>query len=266
MGVREHLVRLSVESQTPIAHHEDAPAVFAQERDLLLDHDDGDAGELVDLAQRLEDERGARRVERRGGLVEHEHARGKREDGRDGHLLLLAARERGDLAVAQVLDAHGGKRLADALLDLVVRHAEVLEAKEYLVLDDGGHHLRVDVLQDAADHAADVGEGDLASVLAVHEGRAKELTREVVGDGAAHDGGERRLAGARRADDAHELALAHGEVDVVQSALGALPVGEGDVLQLDDCFFAAHAEPFSMRKKKRRPMGRRVTWYQEPTC
>ena len=147
-----------------------------------------------------------------------------------------------------------------------MRHAEVLEAKEHLVLDDGCHHLRVDVLKDTADHAADVGEGDLAGVLAVHEGRAKELAREVVGDGAAHDGGERRLAGARWTDDAHELALAHGEVDVVQGTLGALAVREGDVLQLDDCFFAAHAEPFSMCKKKRRPVGRCVTWYQEPTC
>ncbi len=144
----------------------------------------------------------------------------------------------------QVGDADGGEGLLDAVLDLVVRHAEVLEAEEHLVLDDGGDHLRVDVLQDAADNAADVGEGDLAGVLAVHEGHAKELAAEVVGDGAAHHGGERRLAGARGADDAHELALAHGEVDVVEGVLGALAVREGDVLQLDDRVLLAHAEPF----------------------
>jgi len=29
VGVREHLVRLAVEGQAPVAHHEDAPAVLA---------------------------------------------------------------------------------------------------------------------------------------------------------------------------------------------------------------------------------------------
>ena len=239
----EDLVRLPVKGEGALVHDKHAVAVLAEKGHLLLDDHDGDAGELVDLAQGLEDQRGAGRVQGRRGLVEHQDARSQRQDGRDGHLLLLAAGERGNLALTQVGDADGGQRLADALLDLVVRDAKVLEPEEHLVLDDGGHHLGVDVLQDAAHDARDVRQGDLAGVLAVDERGAIELAGEVVGDGAAHDGGKRGLAGARRADDAHEVALGYGERDVVKSRPGALAVRERDVPELDDWVGLGHGSP-----------------------
>ena len=55
---------------------------------------------------------------------------------------------------------------AHALLDLVVGNAKVLEAKEHLVLDDRGDHLRVDILQHTADDLRHVGQRDLAGVVA----------------------------------------------------------------------------------------------------
>ena len=128
----------------------------------------------------------------------------------------------------------------EALLDLVVRHAEVLEAKEHLVLHDGGDHLGVDVLQHAADDARDVRERDVAGVAAVHERGTVELARIVVRDGTAHHGGERGLAGARRADDAHEVPLAHGERDSVEGLLASLVIGKRDVPELDDWVGCAH--------------------------
>ena len=82
--------------------------------------------------------------------------------------MLLAARESGDLAVAQVADTDGLKRLAHALLDLIVRNAKVLEAKEHFVLNDRSDHLRIDVLQYATDDLRYVGERDLAGVVAVN--------------------------------------------------------------------------------------------------
>ena len=72
-------------------------------------------------------------------------------DGGDGNLLFLATRKRGDLAVAQVADTDGLERFVYTLLDLIVGDAKVLQAKEHLVLDDRGDHLRVYVLQHAAD-------------------------------------------------------------------------------------------------------------------
>ena len=220
-----------------VVEHRDAIAVLGQQRDLLLDDNDGHILRLVDVAQGVEHEMRRGRVERRRGLVEHEHARAQCQDRRDGNLLLLAARESRDLALAQVGDANGLERLGHAGLDLVVRNAEVLEAEEHLVLDHRRHHLRIDVLQHAAHEARDVGERDVAGVLAIHEHGAKELTREVVRDGAAHHAGQRGLSRARRADDAHEVALAHRQGHVVERAGGALvgvAIGKRDVSQLDD--------------------------------
>ena len=82
--------------------------------------------------------------------------------------MFLPAREGGDLAVAQVADTDGLKRLAHALLDPVVRNAKVLEAKEHFVLNDRSDHLGIDVLQHAADDLRYVGERDLADVVAVN--------------------------------------------------------------------------------------------------
>ena len=167
------------------------------------------------------------------------------ENGGDGHLLLLAARERGYLAFAQVGDAHGLERLGNALLDLVVGDAEVLKAKEHLVLDHRGHHLGVDVLQDAAHYLRDVGERHVAGVVSVDQRGAVEGTAVVVGDGARHHGGKGGLAGARGSNHAHELARANAQRHVAQrgvlAVLGAsldwCVVGERDVAHLDDGLF-----------------------------
>ena len=97
--------------------------------------------------------------------------------------------------MAQVANADGRQRLADAILDLVVRHAEVLEAKEHLVFNDGCNHLGVNVLQHASHYARDIREGDLAGVTAIDERGSKELAGVVVGDGSAQNGGECRFAG-----------------------------------------------------------------------
>ena len=148
--------------------HEHAVAILRKQGDFLLNDDDGDAEYTVGLAQGLEDQRGAGGVECCGWFIEHQHTRTHGEDGGDGNLLLLAARKRGDLAVAQVADTDGLKRLAQALLDLVVRNAKVLEAIEHFVLNDRSDHLGIDVLQHAADDLRYVGERDLAGVVAVN--------------------------------------------------------------------------------------------------
>ena len=187
-AVREDLAWRAVKGKATLVKNEDAPAVLGEGRHLLLDDHDGDALALVEGAQGLEDHLGGGGVERGGGLVEHEHAGAQGQHGCDGDLLLLAPGERGDLALAQLRDAHGLERGGEAGLYLAQRRAEVLKAEEQLVLHDGRHHLRVDVLVDAAHHTRDVRERDVAGVEAVNDDGAKELSVEVVGDGA----GERR--------------------------------------------------------------------------
>ena len=191
---------------------------------------------MVGLAQGLEYQRGAGGVERRGGFVEYEHMRTHGEDGGDGYLLLLAARKRGDLAVAQVADADGLERFAHALLDLIVGNAKVLEAKEHLVLDDRSDHLRVDILQHTADDLRHVGERDFAGVVAVDHDGPKERAGVVVGHGTRQAGGKRGLAGARGPDDADEISLVHAERDVAERLLGLRAIGERDIVDVDDRF------------------------------
>ena len=205
------LVRLSVKGQLLVAHDQDAVAVLALQGHLLLDDHHGDARLAVDLAKRLVDQLGACGVKGCGGLVQHQDARSQRQDRRDRNLLLLTARKRGDLAVAQVRDANGGQGLRDALLDLVVGHAVVFKAKQQLVFHDGRDHLGVDVLKHAAHGSRDVGEANLAGIAAVHQHGAKELPRVVVGDGAAHERHQGRLARAGRPNDAHKLAGRDGQ-------------------------------------------------------
>ena len=240
--VREDRARRAVKGDPAPIHHDDAVAVLAEQGDLLLDDHDGDAGVPIERAQRLEDRARRDGVERRGGLVEDEDARAQRQHGGDGDLLLLAAGERRDLALAQVGDAHGLKRVGEAAGDLVVGHAEVLEAEEQLVLHHGGDHLGVDVLVDAAHDAGDVGERDLAGVAPVHERRPEELPAVVVGDGAGHDGGERGLAGARGADHAHELPRRDAEGDVVERGSRGRAVRKRDVVEPDDGGGAGHGD------------------------
>ena len=112
--------------------------------------------------------------------------------------------------------------------------AEVLQAEEQLVLDHGGDHLRVDVLRHASHGSRDVGEADLAGVMAVNDGGAVEASAIVVRHRAGEHRRQRRLAGARGAGHAHELTGEDLERDVVEGALVALPVAERDVFEADD--------------------------------
>ena len=219
-----------------MVEHEHAVAVLREQGDLLLNDDDGDAECAVCLAQGLEDQRGAGGVECCGGFVEHQHTWAHSEDGGDGHLLLLPAREGGDLAVAQVADADGLECLAQALLDLIVGNAKVLQTKEHLVFDDRSDHLRVDVLQHAADDLRHVGQRDLAGVVAVNHDGTKEGAGVVVGYGSRQASGKRGLAGARRPDDADEISLVHIERDVLKRLLGLRTIGERDIVDVDDRF------------------------------
>ena len=150
--------------------------------------------------------------------------------------MLLAAREGGDLTVAQVADADGLERFTHALFDLVVWNAKVLEAKEHLVFDDRSDHLRVDVLQYAADDLRYIGERDLAGVAAIDLDGAKECAGVVVRHGARKASGKCGLAGARGSDDADEIPFVHAERDVTKRLLGLRAIGERDIVDVDDRF------------------------------
>ncbi|CDD84913.1 unknown [Collinsella sp. CAG:289] len=105
--MRKDLVRRSLKGDLSIIEHDDAVTERGKQRHLLLDHHDGYVLFAVDLCKCIENEQRTCRVESGSGLVEYEHAGLQRHDCGDGNLLLLATRERGDLAIAQVGNANG---------------------------------------------------------------------------------------------------------------------------------------------------------------
>ena len=132
----EHLGRRPLKANAPAIDDQQHVGEFRQQRDLLLHHHDRGAVFARIAGQKLEHRQRRRRVELGRRLVKHQHARLQRDDRSHRHLLLLPAGKLVDAAMAQIGDAHRLKRLSHAALDLVLRHAEILQPVEDLVL----HH------------------------------------------------------------------------------------------------------------------------------
>lgn len=113
LGLGQHVARGAVERDVPMFHHDEVLGVLAQEHDLLLDDDDGDAL-TIELGEQLENLAARLRVELCSGLVEQHDLRAQCNDGRQRNLLLLPARKRRDAPVAQVADADDLESPGDA--------------------------------------------------------------------------------------------------------------------------------------------------------
>jgi hypothetical protein len=157
-------------------------------------------------------------VEVRERLVHQEGLRLAHHRAPHGDALALPARERGGLALEQVLEAEDARDLSDAAADLDLRRLAQLEAEAEVLLDG---HVRVErvVLEDHRDVAIlrrQVGDLALADVDAA------------VGDlfEAGDHAQQGRLAAAGRPDEHHELAIADLERHIIDcSDLGAEALG-----------------------------------------
>ena len=156
------------------------------------------------------------------GLAEHR--------ARDEDALLLAAGQLPDVAVAQVLDVQPREHLADggALGGARPRQPATVDAGHEHALLDGHREAPVDRL--------DLRHVGHPQALAARDAAADRL--DAPGDRAQ----QRRLAAARRADDADELALADDEVDVDEHVLGGVAAGHARELRR-----AARGRPRSLR-------------------
>ncbi len=203
------------------------------EADLVGDDEHGDPGRRQ-RAHDVEDVAGQLGVERGGRLVEEQDARLERQGAGDRHALLLAAGELGRVVAGAVGEADGLE--LNAGLGLGVLAGEAADADQGLGDVAEGGHVRpeVELLEDHADvaaHRAD-GAGGQAHALArraegVAEGLAVDLDQaagRLLEEGDAAE--QRRLARARRADDAGDLAARRREVDAVEDAGLAEGLGE----------------------------------------
>ena len=90
----------------------------------MRDRHDGEPTQLAEACNRLHDEGGVGRVERGGGLVEEQGLGVAQERARDGHALLLPARQGGRVAIEELrVEAHLFHRGGEARFREIARRA-----------------------------------------------------------------------------------------------------------------------------------------------
>jgi len=159
------------------------------------------------------------RVERPERLVEEKHLRLDGEGAGQGHPLALAARELGRKPPREAVQLHELKEPVGPLRDRRGRRPVAPTAHpqaERNVLEDR-HVPEQGVVLEHEPHLA-LARGKVRHVVAVEEDPAAARVGELEpGD----DPQEGRLPGARRAEEGHELALRHVQVDAVERRVGA---------------------------------------------
>jgi hypothetical protein len=201
---------------------------------LVRDHHDGDAALLVELGEQEHDLALLRGVEVAGGLVGEDERRLGDDGAGDRDALLLSA---GELARGVVLaagEADGVQRRERASASLAGRHATVHQRKLH-VLERARSPEQVEALEDEPDVVA-TEQRELVEIELGDLDPAKEVRAGGRAIEAADDVHARRLAGAARADDRHELAVGDRERHAVERAdLGvARAVDLRHVAQLDE--------------------------------
>ncbi|CDD84912.1 unknown [Collinsella sp. CAG:289] len=92
----------------------------------------------------------------------------------------------------------------------------------------------IDILEHASNDARDIGERDLAGILAGNMNSSVERSPKVMGNRSGKACCESRFACTRRADDAEEVAFAYRERNMVQRGHVRLAIRERDVLNVDN--------------------------------
>ena len=126
----------TIEPNAAIFNNQKPVGEFREQRDFLLDHNNRGA-----MLLRIALEQGKHVIATSGiklcsGLIKHQNAGVQRQNGRDGHFLLLPARQSRNRTMPQICNAHIVKRLRNAPFDLRARHREVLQAVQDFIF----HH------------------------------------------------------------------------------------------------------------------------------
>ena len=205
-----------------------------------------DVGELADETQHVGHEL---RVERARDLVEQHQLRLHRECAHDRHALLLPAAQPVGILVGLLLEPDASEQLACAALRVVARDAARLARREHHVLQH--RHVRKEVvrLEDDADLLAQRVHVDLVvrDPLPVDDDLSFLDALEHVE--AAQ---QRRLARARRADQADDVVLDDVERDLLQHLQVAEPLRDGLHLHEGRCGVAVAAQKACARSRRSR--------------
>ena len=178
--------------------------------------------------ERLLDLRLGLHVQRRQGIVEHEHPRTSEHGAGEREALPLPTGQRQALLAdargqpeRQVVD-EAGLRHFDGLGDVVVGDTGASQCQ--VLFDARGEQRRL--LERGGDDAAQLVQRQVAHVALADGDRS---ARDVVQP--RHQRGERRLARAGRADERHGLPVADLQVDAVQDVGGRVRVAKPHVVK-----------------------------------
>src|SRR5438552_6179784 len=200
-----------------LVHEEDPVGGVAGKAHLVADHDHGHAA-LPQRAHDLEHRAHQLRIEGAGRLVEQHDPGLERDRARDGHPLLLAARELARRVAGTIGEADSLQCGSPQLLGARARLARDLAQRERHVAERRHVRIEVEGLEyhaDALPGVVDVGPR-VEHVDAVHHDAAGGRLLQPVE--AAQQG---RLARARRPDHEHQLTFGHPEIDALQDVKGA---------------------------------------------
>ena len=209
------LRRRAVKDDVPVVKDDEPVGNARSIVHAVRDEQDGRAGLAAVGRDVFEHAAAACRIEPGGGLVENEHLGTHGDHARDGDAALLPAGELERRALKErLVDAHKARRLTHARIDLLGGEAGVFRAEGDVPVHRLLKELVLGVLKDKPDLKAHVARGLLAAVnvLPVEKhgaGCRREQPVEVLD--------ERAFAGARVADDAHELSGGDGEINIVDS-------------------------------------------------
>src|SRR5437899_1489291 len=211
----------TVEGDAPLTKADDAGRVGQRRLELVLAHDEREPMLAIDRLENVHDAAGERGIEAGGGFVGQNDRGPLGEGARDGHSLLLAARERVGAAAGEVYQPHLCEARARELA-VGVREApeharygwNVAESSGQNVLQHRGAAHQVELLKHHADlpaNRAELGGAGAGDGAAGHVDRAGGGLDEPV-----ERAEKRGLAGAAPAEHHDELTLTDDEVDPVK--------------------------------------------------
>ncbi len=203
----------------PVLDADDVVGEFDHALEPVLGHDHGDGQIVHETGDGCQHLLGSGRVQRAGGLVQHEHRGPRGECCPDGHPLLLPAGQAVETALAQRHQPQEVEGLLHAPAHHVGCEAQGLHRVGQLILHRVRGEARARVLAHGPHHSGEIPGSVGAGVQPVDAHPPGQRATGEMGDQAVDHVQQRGLARAGASDDQGEIALRDQQVDVAQHRL-----------------------------------------------
>src|SRR5581483_3833516 len=260
-GIGDHVVPVAVGEEVPERQHDDPAGQAADEAEVVVDDDGGAARLVLEGGQPVGHGAGLGGVEPGRWFVEQQESRPADEGGGQLHLFAPPVRQRAHRVAGDRFEAESGEDVLASGPERLRLAGPPTEGGGHrarphggllghdAVLEDGGTVHEPAVLEGADDPELGPAMGGEAGHIPV----AGDDAPGGGGDEAGHGVEQRRLAGAVRPDEADDVAVLHGEGDVVDG--GQATEADGEMADLETHGAGVHSwarPPGSSRMTARR--------------